>query len=70
MKLSGPGFMFLGRFLIMVSISVLVPGLFIFSFYFFLVQSGGTVPFQEFVHFFQVVHFIGMQLFIVVSFHF
>ena len=61
--------MFFGRFLIMVSISVLVTGLFIFSFCFFLVQSRGTVPFQEFVHFFQIVHFIGIQLFIV-SFHF
>ena len=31
MKPSGPGLLFVGRFLIMVSISVLVIGLFIFS---------------------------------------
>ena len=33
-----------------------------YVFYFLLVQSWKVVPFNEFVHFFQVFHFIGMQL--------
>ena len=35
-------------------------------FYFFLVQSWKVIPFCEFVHFFQVVHFIGIELLVVV----
>ena len=52
-KPSGPGLLSAGRFLITVSISVLVMGLLRF-FHFFLVQ------FWKVVHFHQVVHFIGI----------
>ena len=36
--------------------------------YFFLVQSWKVIPFSEFVHLFQVVHFIGIELLVVVSY--
>ena len=58
MKLSGPGLLFAGKFLITVSISMLVIGLLRFS-----ISSGSILEsyaFLEFVHFFQVVHFIGI----------
>ena len=66
-KPSGLGLLFVGRFLITVSISVLVMGLLRF-FCFFLVQFWKVILFLEFVHFFQVVHFIGIQSLIVVSY--
>ena len=65
MKPSGPGLLFVGRFLVTVSISVLVIDLFIFCF--FLVQSWKVVLFYEFVHFFQVAHFIVIYLLVVIS---
>ena len=71
MKLSGPGIFCVcvcGRFLIIVSISVLVMGLLRFSISSW--SSFGKLYFSKnFVHFFHVVHFIGIQLLILVSYH-
>ena len=56
MKPSGPGHLFVGRFLIKVSMSVHVIGLSIFS------VPGSVLKvilFKKYVHFFQV-HFIGI----------
>ena len=39
------------------------------NFYFFLVQSWKIELFLEFVHFFQVIHFVTIQLFIIVSYN-
>ena len=68
MKPSGPGLLFVGSFLITVSISILVIDWSVHIFSFFLVQSWEIVPLQEFVHFFQVVYFISTQLLIVASY--
>ena len=58
-KPSGPGLLFAGRFLITVSISVLVMGLlrFYVSFWFSFRKLYFSL---KIVHFFQVVHFIGI----------
>ena len=59
-KPSGPGLLFAGRFLITVSISVLVMSLLkcaISSWF-----SFGKLFLEEFVYLFQIVHFIGIQL--------
>ena len=66
MKPTGPGLLFVGRFYITVSISLVVIGLFIFSNSSWF-RLGKIVPFQEFVHFFQVVYFIGIELLVVFS---
>ena len=66
MKPSGPGLLFSGRFLIIISISVLVMGLLRSSISSWF--SLGKLLFKEFVHFFQVVHFIGIELLVVVSY--
>ena len=67
MKPSGPGLLFVGRLLITVSISVLVIGLLIFS-----ISSWFSLErlylFKIFFHFFQVVHFIRIELLVVVSY--
>ena len=36
--------------------------------YFFLVQFWKAVPFYEFILFFQVIHFIGIELIVIVSY--
>ena len=66
-KPSGPGLLFVERCLLTVFISVLITVLFIFfiSSWFSL---GRLYYFLEFVHFFQVFHFIGIQLLTVVSY--
>ena len=56
----------IGSFKITVSMSVLV--IVIHICYFFLVQSWKAVPFYEFVHFFQLIHFIGIELIVIVSY--
>ena len=56
----------IGSFKITVSMSVLV--IVIRICYFFLVQSWKAVPFYEFVHFFQLIHFIGIELIVIVSY--
>ena len=38
--------------------------------YFFLIQSWKAVPFYEFVHFFQLIHFTGIELIVIVSYDF
>ena len=38
-------------------------------FYFFLLQFWKVILFQEFVHFFQVVHFISIELLVVISYN-
>ena len=64
MKPSGPGLLFVVRVLIAVSISLLVIGLFIFSISSWLSWKTKT----EFVHFFEVFHFIGILLLVVLSY--
>ena len=66
MKPSSPGLLFIGRFLITASISVL--DWFVHNFYVFLVHSWKIELFQESVHFFQVVHLIAIYLFIIVPY--
>ena len=66
-KLSGPGLLFVGRFLITVSISMLMIGLLRFSISSWF-NFGKLYFSKKCVHFFQVVHFIGIQLLIVVSY--
>ena len=58
-KPSGPGFLFVGRFLITDPISSLVMGLFKFSISSCL-SFWKCVGAEEFVHFFQVVPFVGL----------
>ena len=65
-KPSSPGLLFIGRFLITASISVL--DWVVHNFYVFTVHSSKTELFQESVHFFQVIHFIAIYLFIIVSY--
>ena len=60
MKLSSPGLLFVGCFLITVSISVLVIGLFLPGI------TLGNCNFLRILHSFQVVHFIGIELLVVV----
>ena len=59
MKPSGPGLLFVGGFLITVSISVLVIAHFIFSIYSWFNLRRLYLS-KNFSNFFQVVHFIGI----------
>ena len=45
-----------------------IPVIVIHICYFFLVQSRKAVPFYEFAHFFQLIHFIGIELTVIVSY--
>ena len=67
MKAIVPGLSSVGNFSITVSISVLV----IICWYFLFLPGSileGCLPCLEFVHFFQVVHFIGVWLLVIVSY--
>ena len=71
-KPSCPGLLFVGSFFFFNWFNFITADWSVYIFYFFLVQSWETVRFQEFVHFFQLVHwclfFIGIQLFIIISY--
>ena len=67
MKPSGPGLLFVGRFFYYNFDFRACDGS-VKIFCFFLVQFGKVILFSEFVHFFHVVHFIGIWLLIVVSY--
>ena len=45
-----------------------IPVIVIHICYFFLVQSRKAVPFYEIAHFFQLIHFIGIELTVIVSY--
>ena len=66
MKPSGPGILFVGRFFYYSFYFCAYDGS-IKIFYFFLVQFWKVILFEEFIHFYQVVNFIGIYLLIVVS---
>lgn len=69
MKSSSPGIWFVGRFLITLSNSELVIDLYIYIYILFF-SWFSLETLYLFVHFFEVVHFVGIQLLIVWAFVF
>ena len=67
MKPYGPGLLFVGRFF-NYSFNFCACDGSVKIFYFFLVQFWKVILFKEFVHLFQIVDFIVIQLLIVVSY--
>ena len=64
MKPSGPVLLFVGKFFD-YSFTLSACNWSVHILYFFLVQSWKALLFKEFVYFFQVAHFIGIQLLVV-----
>ena len=68
MKSSGPGLLFFSE-IFDHSFNLSACNWVVHNFYFFLAQSCKIELFWESVHFFQVIHFIAIELFIIVSYN-